>query len=112
MTIAIGADKSIRIARLFQVLRHGERIACDTAARQAQICGESKAKRFFSMQAAQESLHAALFHAACTVLTRRTASVQSAAVIALDTYRRHLEHDLGCGHLRGSIVGLQVVLEG
>lgn len=112
MAIVIGADKSTRIARLFHVLWHGERIAHDAAARQALICGEVKAKRFFSMQSSQEALHAALFHAASAVLMPRTRSLQSTAVTALSAYRRHLEHDLACGHLAGSIIGLQIVLEG
>lgn len=49
MAIVIGADKSTRIARLFHVLWHGERIARDTAARQALICNDVKARRFFAM---------------------------------------------------------------
>ncbi len=112
MAIVIGAGRSVRIARLFDVLWHGERIARDVAARQALICGETKAQRFFAMQSAQESLHAATFRAACAVLTPRTHTLQSPAVTALSEYRRHLEHDLASGHLAGSIVGLQIVLEG
>ncbi len=112
MTIAIGTDKSTRMARVFHVLWHGERIAHDAAARQALICGDIKAKRFFSMQSAQESLHAALFHAATAVLTPRMRSLQTPAVAALNAYRRHLDHDLAAGHLAASIVGLQIVLEG
>ena len=34
------------------------------------------------------------------------------AVTALDTYRRHLAHDLERGHLVSTIIGLQIVLEG
>lgn len=112
MSIEIGTDKSTRMARLFQLLWHGERIAHDTAARQAQLCREIKAQRFFAMQSAQESLHATMFHAASRVLAPRTRAPQSAAVAALGVYRCHLEHDLACGHLAGSVVGLQIVLEG
>lgn len=112
MAFAIGADKSTRIARLFHLLWQGECIARDAAARQALICGEIKAQRFFSMQSTQESLHAALFNAASSVLTPHTGALQTPAVTALRDYRRNLEHDLDCGHLGGSVVGLQIVLEG
>ena len=112
MAIVIGADKSTRIARLFHVLWHGERIARDTAARQALICNEVKARRFFAMQSAQESLHAALFHAAATVLAPRARLLQTPAITALGVYRRHLDRDLAAGNLAGTIIGLQIVLEG
>lgn len=108
----IGINSSTRAARVFHVLWHGECIAHDIAVRQAMICGNAKAKRFFAMQASQESIHATLFHAATLVLAPRTRMVQTNAVTALGAYRRQLAHDLERGHLVSTIIGLQIVLEG
>lgn len=112
MTIAIGADGNTRIARLFHALWHGECIARDAAAWQARICGEPKLQRFFALQATQEALHATVFHAAATLLAPRGRSLRTPAIVVLDDYRRRLDDDLAAGDLAGSVVGLQVVLEG
>lgn len=108
----IGIDGSIRAARVFHVLWHGERIAHDVAVRQAAICDNAKAGRFFTLQASQESIHATVFHAATAMLAPRARMMLTNAVTALDTYRRHLAHDLERGHLVSTIIGLQIVLEG
>lgn len=112
MTITIESGRDLRIARLFNVLWHGERIACAIAMRQARVCREPKARRFFALQATQEALHATVFHAAATLLAPRGRSLRTPAIAALDDYRRRLDDDLAAGDLAGSVVGLQVVLEG
>lgn len=112
MTITIESGRDLRIARLFNVLWHGERIACAIAMRQARVCREPKARRFFALQATQEALHATVFHAAATLLAPRGRSLRTPAIAALDDYRRRLDDDLAAGDLTGSVIGLQVVLEG
>ena len=112
MTITIETGRELRIARLFNVLWHGERMACAIAMRQARVCREPKARRFFALQATQEALHATVFHAAATLLAPRGRLLRTPAIAALDDYRRRLDDDLAAGDLTGSVVGLQVVLEG
>lgn len=112
MTIPIDPGFDLRIARLFKVLEHAERIACGIAMRQARLCREPRARRFFALQATQEALHATVFHAAATLLAPRGRSLHTPAIAALDDYRQRLDDDLAAGNLAGSVVGLQVVLEG
>lgn len=112
MTATANSDRDLRIARLFNVLWHGERIACAIAMRQARVCREPRARRFFALQATQEALHATVFHAAATLLAPRGRTLQTPAIAVLDEYRRRLDDDLAAGDLDGSVVGLQVVLEG
>lgn len=112
MTITIESGRDLRIARLFNVLWHGEHIACAIAMRQGRVCREPKARRFFALQATQEALHATVFHAAATLLAPRGRSLRTPAIAVLDDYRRRLDDDLAAGDLTGSVVGLQVVLEG
>lgn len=112
MTITIESGRELRIARLFNVLWHGERIACAIAMRQARVCRDPKARRFFALQATQEALHATVFHVAATLLATRGRSLRTPAIAVLDDYRRRLDDDLAAGDLAGSVVGLQVVLEG
>ncbi len=112
MTIGIGPGCNTRIARLFHALWHGECIARDAAAWQARICSEPKARRFFALQAAQETLHATLFGAAVSVLAPRTSALETPTLSALDRYRKRLEDDLEAGRISSSVVGLQIVLEG
>ena len=112
MAIVIGADKATRIARLFHLLWQGECIARDAAGVQARICRDPKVRRFFALQAGQEALHATVFHGAATLLARRGCSLRTPAIAVLDDYRRRLDDDLAAGDLAGSVVGLQVVLEG
>ena len=112
MRTAIDTGCELRIARLFHALWHGERIACAIAMRQARVCHEPRARRFFALQATQEALHATVFLAAATLLAPRARSLRTPAIAALDDYRRRLDDDLAAGDLAGSVVGLQVVLEG
>lgn len=112
MTITIESGRDLRIARLFNVLWHGERIACAIAMRQARVCRDPKARRFFALQASQEALHATVFRAAATLLAPRGRSLLTPAIAVLDDYRRRLDDDLAAGDVAGSVVGLQVVLEG
>src|SRR3989304_2983822 len=112
MTITIESGRDRRIARLVNVLGHGERIACAITMRQGRVCRDPKARRFFALQATQEALHATVFHAAATLLAPRGRSWRTPAIAVLDDYRRRLDDDLAAGDFAGSVVGLQVVLEG
>lgn len=112
MTKPTGPGSELRIARLFNVLQHAERIACAVAMRQARLCRAPRARRFFALQASQEALHATVFHVATTLLAPRRHSLLTPAFAVLDDYRRRLESDLAAGDLDASVVGLQVVLEG
>jgi len=81
MTITIESGRDLRIARLFNVLWHGEHIACAIAMRQGRACREPKARRFFALQATQEALHAAVFHAAAVLLAPRGRSLRTPAIV-------------------------------
>lgn len=108
----IGTDLKGQLARLFQVLVAGERLAQECALRQALLAPERKTRSFLATQARQEGLHAWVFHCAASALVPRGSASDSPPLRAMHLYRERLFADLDSGNLAGSLVGMQVVLEG
>jgi hypothetical protein len=91
---------------LLDLLAHGERLAADCAAGQAQLCDGTLA-RFFRSQSRQERMHAWVFDAAAA----RLGGAHGRVPPALRSYRAQLEADLAAGDMAASVVATQVVLE-
>jgi 1,2-phenylacetyl-CoA epoxidase catalytic subunit len=108
----IGTDLKGQLAHLFQVLVAGERLAQECAQRQALLAPERKTRSFLLTQAQQEGLHAWVFQRAASALAPRGSVGDSPALRAMFHYRERLFADLDRGNLAGSLVGMQVVLEG
>jgi hypothetical protein len=108
----IGTDLKGQIARLFQVLIAGERLAQECAHRQAVMAPDRKMRHFLATQAKQEGFHAQVFQRAASALAARAKTFDSPALSAIKHFRERLFADLDSGNLAGSVVGMQVVLEG
>ena len=108
----IGTNLKGQLAHLFQVLVAGERLAQECALRQLHLAPERNTRSFLAAQARQEGLHAWVFHSAASALAPRGSSSDSPALCAMHRYRERLLVDLDSGNLAGSLVGMQVVLEG
>ncbi len=102
-------DESRQIARLFGFLQHGEWLARDVAARQAQLAPDPLAKRFFAAQSRQETFHAAVFQGVVHWLAPR--GVPPPLPNALAGYRARVEDALARGDLAESLLALQVTFE-
>ncbi len=108
----IGTDLKVQIARLFQILISGERLAQECASRQAVLAPDRRMRRFLITQAKQEGFHAWVFQRAASALAPRAKAFDSRASSAIKHFRERLFADLDSGNLAGSLVGMQVVLEG
>ena len=108
----IGTDLKGQLARVFQVLVAGEHLAQECALKQTALATERKTRSFFVTQAQQERQHARIFQSAASALAPRGNVSHSPALRALHRYGERLTADLECGNLAGSLVGMQVVLEG
>ena len=108
----IGTDLKGQLAHLFQVLVAGEQLAQECVLRQVLLAPERKTRNFLATQAQQEALHARVFSRAASALAPRGSVSDSPALCAMRHYRERLLADLDDENLGGSLVGMQVVLEG
>lgn len=109
---AVFRDASARreLARLFDVLVNGERLAEDCARGQAGLTDDARARRYLLRQAAQERIHARVFATVRGMLVpgRRRARFESPAMAQ---YRAVVEAALAHHRLAESLVATQLVLE-
>lgn len=107
----IHPHEHVPIARLLTFLQHGERMAHDSARRQAGLAVDAGTSRFLNGQARQEAMHAVVFQGAIAWLAPRHLG-DCPFLPALEEYRRLLEDALEQGDFFESVLAEQVILEG
>lgn len=107
----IHPHEHVPIARLLTFLQHGERMAHDSARRQAGLAVDAGTSRFLNGQARQEAMHAVVFQGAIAWLAPRHLG-GCPFLPALEEYRRLLEDALEQGDFFESVLAEQVILEG
>lgn len=98
-----------QIARLFDFLLLGERLAGDMAAQQVRLAPAPKLGRFLQTQARQETFHAVVFQGVIHWLAPR--GVRTPHHPSMERYRGLMESALARGDLAESLLALQVLLE-
>lgn len=104
-------DERAPIARLLTFLEHGERMAHECAAMQAEMVSDSGARRFLQSQARQEAAHALVFKGAVAWLAPKHLG-EALCLPAMEEYRKLLHDRFVCNDLLDTILAEQVILEG
>ena len=104
-------DERVPIARLLTFLEQGERLAQDSASRQATMTFDAKAGRFLRSQARQEAVHAYVFQSAISWLAPRHPG-ESPVLPALEDYRKKLDDAFRRKDLVETLMAEQLILEG
>ena len=99
------------MARLFNFLAVGERVARDCARRQSTLATQQYMQRFFLSQSRHESAHVWVFENVARWLDAKAAPVNPAVLAILD-YGRLVEDAIECGQLDEAILAQQLILEG
>lgn len=107
--MVIAPDEKRSAARLFALLRSGERVAEDIARRQSKLVEDRLVQRFFRSQARQEAFHTHVFQGAIHFLSPR--GVPDRDLPAMRDFRTLLDDAVGRGDFAESLLGQQVILE-
>jgi len=100
-----------QIARLFDFLLQGERLAFDCSRAQAALFDDRASRRFLLNQARQERFHYRVFEAGIGILAPKGISATPGRREMQD-YRRLLEAAWRRGDRAETLLGMQVLLEG
>ena len=101
----------VSIARLLQFLEHGELLARDCAAWQAELAPDPGMKRFLLSQSRQEAAHALVFHGAIAWLSPKHLGT-GPLLPSLEDYRRRLEAAVARRDWAETLLAEQIILEG
>nr|MBI3613790.1 ferritin-like domain-containing protein [Nitrospirota bacterium] len=104
-------DERVPIARLLQFLEHGELLARDCAAWQAELAPDPGMKRFLLSQSRQEAAHALVFHGAIAWLSPKHLGT-GPLLPALEDYRLKLEAAVVRRDWAETVLAEQIILEG
>lgn len=105
----IAPDEKRNAARLFALLRSGERVAEDIARAQSGLAEDRFAQRFLRSQARQEAFHAHVFQGAIRFLSPR--GVPDRDPPAMRRLHAMLAAAVARGDFAESLLGQQVILE-
>ncbi|MBM4133605.1 MAG: hypothetical protein FJ245_07540 [Nitrospira sp.] len=104
-------DERVPIARLLQFLEHGELLARDCAAWQAELAPDPGTKAFLLSQSRQEATHALVFHGAIAWLSPKHLGT-GPLLPSLEEYRRRLEAAVARRDWAETLLAEQIILEG
>lgn len=104
-------NERVPIARLLQFLEHGELLARDCAAWQAELAPDPGMKRFLLSQSRQEAAHALVFHGAIAWLSPKHLGT-GPLLPSLEAYRRRLEAAVARRDWAETLLAEQIILEG
>ena len=100
-----------QVARLFDFMLQGERLASDCAARQVKLFDDGPSRKFLDNQARQERVHAQVFKAGIGLVAPKGVSGTPGTNV-LRRYYRLLDEALLQGRRDESLLAMQVLLEG